>query len=66
MGTGGECREGVGDEVDACRGGLIIAAWAVGGEVSFINAQGMPMQKRSMMVHNYVVLGLLPLQYGAL
>ena len=36
MGTGGECEEGVGDEVNSCRGGLIIAAWAVGGEVSFI------------------------------
>ena len=37
MGTGGECEEEVGDEVNACRGGPIIAAWAVGGEVSFIN-----------------------------
>jgi hypothetical protein len=36
VGTGGECEEGVGDEVAECRGGLIIAAWAVGGEVSFI------------------------------
>ena len=34
MGTGGECEEGVGDEVGECRAGLILAAWAVGGEVS--------------------------------
>ena len=33
MGTGGECEDGVGDEVNSCRGGLIIAAWSVGGEV---------------------------------
>ena len=36
MGESGECDEGVGDEVAECRGGTIIAAWAVGGEVSFI------------------------------
>ena len=36
MGQSGECEEGVGDEVAECRGGtLLIAAWAVGGEVSF-------------------------------
>ena len=52
MGTGGECGEGIGDEVKECRGGLIIAAWAVGGEVSFafICAQGsgMPCIRKSL------------------
>ena len=36
MGTGGECEEGVGDEVKECRAGIVIAAWAVGGEVSLL------------------------------
>ena len=34
MGQSGECEEGVGDEVAECRRGTVIAAWAVGGEVS--------------------------------
>ena len=33
MGNGGECEEGVANEVAECRGGTIVAAWAVGGEV---------------------------------
>ena len=36
MGESGECEEGVGDEVAECRRGTIMAAWAVGGEVSFV------------------------------
>ena len=31
----GECENGVLDEVMECRGGTIIAGWAVGAEVSF-------------------------------
>ena len=31
--SGGVCDEEVGDEVNDCRGGSVIAAWAVGGEV---------------------------------
>ena len=34
MGSGGECDEGVANEVRECRGGTLIAGWAVGGEVS--------------------------------
>ena len=35
VGNGGECDSSVGsDIVEVCRNGLIIAAWAVGGEVS--------------------------------
>ena len=41
MGTGGECEEGVGDEVGECRAGLILAAWAVGGEVSVLTVLAM-------------------------
>ena len=36
MGAGGECEEGVGDEVKECRAGLVLAVWAVGGEVSVL------------------------------
>ena len=34
VGISGECEEGLPEELDACRGGTLIAAWAVGGEVS--------------------------------
>ena len=34
VGSGGDCFEGVGNELRECEGGLVIAAWAVGGEVS--------------------------------
>ena len=34
VGNGGECEEGVANEVAECRIEVIIAAWAVGGEVS--------------------------------
>ena len=34
VGNGGDCRDGVANEVVECRGGTLIAAWAVGGEVS--------------------------------
>ena len=36
VGNGGDCEDGVANEVAECRGGTIIAAWAVGGEVSCI------------------------------
>ena len=36
VGNGGECEEGVANEVAECRGGTIIAAWTVGGEVCYI------------------------------
>ena len=32
--TSGVCTEDVGDDVNACRGGQMMASWAVGGEVS--------------------------------
>ena len=34
LGNGGVCEDGVPEAVAACRNGVIIAAWAVGGEVS--------------------------------
>ena len=34
VGNGGDCDGDVADEVEECRGGILIAAWAVGGEVS--------------------------------
>ena len=34
VGNGGPCDDGVPEAVAACRGGTLIAAWAVGGEVS--------------------------------
>ena len=34
VGQGGDCEDGVANEVAECRGGTIIAGWAVGGEVS--------------------------------
>ena len=43
VGNGGECDEGVPEAVSACRGGTLIAAWAVGGEVS----------SQSLLVYNY-------------
>ena len=36
MGESGECYEGVVNEVAECLRGTIVAAWAVGGEVSFV------------------------------
>ena len=33
VGNGGDCEGNVANEVAECRGGTIIAAWAVGGEV---------------------------------
>ena len=33
VGNGGDCEEGVANEVAECRRGTLIAAWAVGGEV---------------------------------
>ena len=37
VGTSKVCTEGVGDEVNACRGRIIIGAWTIGGEVSLNN-----------------------------
>ena len=34
LGIGGDCDGGVADDSRECPGGLVIAAWAVGGEVS--------------------------------
>ena len=34
VGVGGVCDDNVANEVEECRGGTVIAAWAVGGEVS--------------------------------
>ena len=34
MGSGGDCEVDVAQEVRECRGGVLFAAWAVGGEVS--------------------------------
>ena len=34
VGNGGDCDNNVANEVAECRGGTIIAAWAVGAEVS--------------------------------
>ena len=34
VGNGGDCDSEVSNDVSECRNGLIIAAWAVGGEVS--------------------------------
>ena len=34
VGNGGSCDGDVAREVQECRGGVLIAAWAVGGEVS--------------------------------
>ena len=34
VGNGGDCDDDVANEVQECRGGTLIAAWAVGGEVS--------------------------------
>ncbi|CAI8042462.1 DBH-like monooxygenase protein 1 homolog, partial [Geodia barretti] len=33
VGNGGECEDGVPEAVSACRSGILVAAWAVGGEV---------------------------------
>ena len=33
VGNGGDCEVDVANEVAECRGGTVIAAWAVGGEV---------------------------------
>ena len=35
VGSGGDCDGDVANEIQECRGGTLIAAWAVGGEVSF-------------------------------
>ena len=35
VGNGGSCRDGVANEVAECRSGVLIAAWAVGGEVRY-------------------------------
>ena len=37
VGTSGVCTEAIGDEVNTCRGGTIIGAWTIGGEVSLNN-----------------------------
>ena len=35
VGNGGECEEGVANEVAECRFGTLIASWAVGSEVNY-------------------------------
>lgn len=34
VGASGDCDDGVDESVQECRGGTLIAAWAVGGDVS--------------------------------
>ena len=42
VGNGGDCDDGVGSEVSECRGGRVIAVWAVGGEVGSYNNMSFP------------------------
>ena len=36
LGNGGDCDGDIAEEVQDCRGGLLFAAWGVGGEVSLL------------------------------
>ena len=40
VGNGGDCDGDVAQEVQECRGGVLFAAWAVGGEVATSSVEG--------------------------
>ena len=53
VGTGGECYEGVANEVNECTSDTLIAAWAVGGEVSLFNYNITPHSTSKCIFHTF-------------